>query len=901
MKLPLAAILAALWLCGCAANHQRSATPTTVSLATTQPSASPEAFLALDQIQPKPILADLKAPATAPTSRPSLDAIELYARARGAMLDGNRYNAINLLQRAIDADPASFELHYALARAYASLNNKSDDAIKAFEAAAKIEPDHLQLQVELGREYLARQSANDAIRHLRLALQTKDYSSDDELAALADFYLARALQQKGYDRAALEQYDRLLKRLQRPSMQMRSNPELAFLATRPDALYADVGQLYEKHGQYEQALKAYQFVVERNPDDFEMRTKIVSSLLHLGRNDDAVLQAEQAVEKFRANSDSLSLLRSVFQKIGRESAMIDELKRLHKQKPDDRPILFALADTLDGAGQTEQAEKLLADALARKPQAVDIVRKRFALLDARDRTADAARILIEYLADQPDAGTELAPLWDSLLRGSRKNSLRPAALQNLQVAPGAQACKLYWVSRVAPLWSRGALSRSAIDQAVRLQPPYPPAYRAQMNLIYSRADWDDAHKRAAADELIASAQKQGKQALAEELRGMALFAQNKPSDAVKAFGEAMRLGDTSPDLRLTYAQAVRDGGDSQKFEQILWKLISDRPGYEDAYASLFRYYMVNNAGGQARKVLDTWLSAEPNSVAARLLQATIVARLGSQQEAAESLLLDLFRQNPDNAEVLMAMRSFYSASNRTPRLVERLEEERSTHPDNRVAVEQLVDIYVSQKRLPEATRVLDSARAAVDSDPDLLYYISHLYERVEQKQTTEQILQQVVGIDPRHAAANNDLGYTWADEGKNLERAEQMIRVAIQQEPDNESFLDSLGWVLYKRGEFESARKFLEQAAAPASFPDPVVLDHLGDTLYRLSDTGAATQTWTRAKQRLDTLNEAGIRRDDLVQLKLTLQQKLKLAEQKQPVTVAPTASAPTSPDQAKN
>src|SRR2546423_539312 len=129
---------------------------------------------------------------------------------------------------AILADPGSFALRYALGRAYASQDTKSNDAIKAFQAAAAINPDHLELQVELGREYLARQDATNAIRHLRLALQTHDYASDDELATLADFYLARALQQRGYDRAALEQYDRLLKRLQRPSMAMRANPRLAF-------------------------------------------------------------------------------------------------------------------------------------------------------------------------------------------------------------------------------------------------------------------------------------------------------------------------------------------------------------------------------------------------------------------------------------------------------------------------------------------------------------------------------------------------------------------------------------------------------------------------------------------------------------------------------------------------
>ena len=98
----------------------------------------------------------------------------------------------------------------------------------------------VELQVELGRQYLVRQDAANAITHLRLALQTADYPTDDELAALADFYLARALQQKGYDRAALDQYDRFLRRLQRPTMAMRSSPELAYLANRPDVLYADV-------------------------------------------------------------------------------------------------------------------------------------------------------------------------------------------------------------------------------------------------------------------------------------------------------------------------------------------------------------------------------------------------------------------------------------------------------------------------------------------------------------------------------------------------------------------------------------------------------------------------------------------------------------------------------------
>ena len=141
-------------------------------------------------------------------------------------------------------------------------------------------------------------------------------------------------------------------------------------------------------------------------------------------------------------------------------------------------------------------------------------------------------------------------------------------------------------------------------------------------------------------------------------------------------------------------------------------------------------------------------------------------------------------------------------------------------------------------------------------------------------------------IDPKHPPASNDLGYTWADQGINLKRAEELIRVAVAAEPDNQSFLDILGWVLYKRGQFEEAKRFLEEAIGPASFPDPVVLDHLGDIYYRMGDVPGAKKQWERSMERLGQVNADA--RDDLKKLKLELQSKLKQAESGQPVNVAP-------------
>ena len=121
--------------------------------------------------------------------------------------------------------------------------------------------------------------------------------------------------------------------------------------------------------------------------------------------------------------------------------------------------------------------------------------------------------------------------------------------------------------------------------------------------------------------------------------------------------------------------------------------------------------------------------------------------------------------------------------------------------------------------------------------------------RIDQKQKSEQVLAEVLRVDPTHAAACNDLGFSWAEQGMNLDEAEILVRRAVESEPQNASFLDSMGWVLYKLGRFQEAKGFLDRAvdgALPASEVDPVVLDHRGDVQYRLGDRLAAGTDWTR-------------------------------------------------------
>ncbi|HEY7089662.1 MAG TPA: tetratricopeptide repeat protein, partial [Tepidisphaeraceae bacterium] len=837
-------------------------------------------------------------PTTQASANAPLEAIEIFAKARDMQLQHQPYNAINLYEKALTIDPDSFELNYALGRVCLGVRGMGDRAIAALERAARIQPNDLECQVELGRAYQARSDAGKSIEHFRLAMQTDDYRTDDALAAVVDYRLGVALEQQGYYRASLQCYESLVRRLQHPGTYTRTTPEIGLLLARPESLFDEMGKLYEKLGNWAMALDSYRVVAEHAPNDFDLQARVVNTLVKVGDEKDATAEAADLVRRFHASPDSMGLLRSVYSKSRGEAAFVDELRRLHEERPGDRAILFALADTLASSGRVEEARSLLSRAVEDHDGDIEIAERLWHLYSDRDDVNQAARLIIHLSAEFPDTTSELEPLFLDLLRLSRKNALRVTTVQALDVPSDEQAAKRYWVWRVASLWTRPQAARTALDQAAHSPKPFDPACRAQLESYLARSDWPDAARDKAIDALIESVRTRGRPDLAAELRGLVELQRDRLDQAVSAFGEAVRLsGDKAPpDLQLEYAIALQRQGNGPRFEQLMWKLLSDRPRFGAGYLTLLAYFGQNHDDQRAWDLTNRWLTADPNSIAARLQQC---AALIQQRRGDEALLTlrRLFDQYPDDPQVVGNITKVLAAIGQVQQAIDLLEGERAAHPGNRVVVENLIDIYASQKRFDDATRVLDATRAAVSNDADLLYYVAHLYEQVDRKDVTEQVLQDVLKLDPRHSPAANDLGYTWADEGKNLERAESLIRGAVDAEPDNPSYLDSLAWVLYKRGRFDEARKLLEQACEPMESADPVVLDHLGDTLYRLNRGDDARQAWQHSMDRMQFVGE----RDELKELKVQLQAKLSQAQAGQPVNVAPVVESPGTKTQAKS
>jgi tetratricopeptide (TPR) repeat protein len=125
----------------------------------------------------------------------------------------------------------------------------------------------------------------------------------------------------------------------------------------------------------------------------------------------------------------------------------------------------------------------------------------------------------------------------------------------------------------------------------------------------------------------------------------------------------------------------------------------------------------------------------------------------------------------------------------------------------------------------------------------------------------EQWLEQILDEYPEDVGALNDLGYLWADQGQWLERSLAMIQRAVEQEPDNVAYRDSLGWAYYRLDRYAEALAELEQAAS-GDDPDGVILEHLGDTYYQLGQRQQALDTWRRALQALADETDEATRRN---------------------------------------
>jgi len=127
------------------------------------------------------------------------------------------------------------------------------------------------------------------------------------------------------------------------------------------------------------------------------------------------------------------------------------------------------------------------------------------------------------------------------------------------------------------------------------------------------------------------------------------------------------------------------------------------------------------------------------------------------------------------------------------------------------------------------------------------YYRGICEERSKQWGKAEADMRKALDLQPEQAHVLNYLGYSWIDQGVNLDEGMRMIKRAVDQRPDDGYIVDSLGWAFYRIGNYEDAVKTLERAI-DLKPEDPTINDHLGDAYWRVGRTLEAKYQWAHAR-----------------------------------------------------
>jgi tetratricopeptide (TPR) repeat protein len=248
--------------------------------------------------------------------------------------------------------------------------------------------------------------------------------------------------------------------------------------------------------------------------------------------------------------------------------------------------------------------------------------------------------------------------------------------------------------------------------------------------------------------------------------------------------------------------------------------------------------------------LQLALYLAPNHALTLLSLAEVYEQLKKPQ-----LAIKVYEQVPldsplrRNAEIQIA--SALDSLDRPEDAKKRLEKLIAERPNDLDAIMALGNIVRTRKQYGECAKAYSRGIAAIGTPErshwPLFYFRGICYEREKQWDKAEADLQMALKLYPDQPHVLNYLGYSWIDQGINLDDGMRMIKRAVEQRPEDGYIVDSLGWVYFRLGDFQEAMKHLERAVELKP-DDPTINDHLGDVYWRLGRTIEAQFQWSHAR-----------------------------------------------------
>jgi len=252
--------------------------------------------------------------------------------------------------------------------------------------------------------------------------------------------------------------------------------------------------------------------------------------------------------------------------------------------------------------------------------------------------------------------------------------------------------------------------------------------------------------------------------------------------------------------------------------------------------------------GQHDKAVATFedahrLAPKDPAVAAYLADAQIAAKkYGAALDVTKAALVD----SPDDLRLIRLQAQALRHIGKTDQGAAILEEAVHKHGDDPAAYIALAQFYTDVERGGQAIRVLQDAQTKFPADNTIAFELGATFDRQKRFSDAEAAFKLLISRDPQNAPALNYLGYMLAERGERLEESVDYVKKALDIEPNNGSYLDSLGWAYFKADKLDLAEGNLKRAADQLT-TNSVVQNHYGDVLLKLGRYDDAIAAFNRA------------------------------------------------------
>ncbi|HZQ69526.1 MAG TPA: tetratricopeptide repeat protein [Terriglobales bacterium] len=630
-------------------------------------------------------------------------------------------------------------------------------------------------------------------------------------------------------------------------------------------MYEEQVAVYGRSDLANKAIEEYRLAIDADPTSEYLTSGLAELYAKTGRIHDAVVEAQDILKRDPNNLEAHKLLGRIYLRSlgdvqsgnGSESVLklaIEQYEQIVKIEPDSQDNHLLLGRLYRLNNDLQKAESEFKTAVKLQPDSEEAVTTLAYLYNEEGDTARASQVL----SSVPETGRS-AKLYSALGYTYEQQKQYKKAIDAYRHAIALDRDNLDAIRGLAQNLMNDGQTDAALEQYKVIADANPEDAQTYLKMaeIYRKAGKFDL-----ALENLKKAESMVQDSIEVPYNIAAVYqAQGRYDDAIQVLQELLKKTekpDTSYSAGEKSNRAVflerlgtiyRDNNNSQAAIETFRKMIAlGDDNAQRGYQQIIDTYRENKQWQQATDVAKEATTRLPNDRGLKMVYASQLADMGDPDGGLKQVKT-LLKGTQEDREVYITLAQMYS----------RL------------------------KRWPDAEESLNKAEqlSTKEEDKEYVYFLrGSTYERQKKYDDAEAQFRKVLAADAQNATALNYLGYMLADRGTKLDEALTLIKKAVELDPANGAYLDSLGWAYFKMGKYDMAEENLTRASQHMG-SDPTVQDHLGDLYQKTGRLKLAAAHWERAINEWNKTVSAEVDQDEVAKVTKKLESaKVKLAKE---------------------